>query len=162
MKRLTDNYEKYISRFPEGYFGKRKSYPINTGVVYEKLGYYEDLEERLCAIYGECDGLLEKLVEHLEKHYGIDLPDPIFKVRLLTDSEVDRWEEYKTLEEQGKLLKLPCKTVWFICDRKTKYATVMSKSIRDLSISEIEGIDNQGYYWSTRDKALVELGKMSE
>lgn len=68
--------------------------------------------------------------------------------------------EYEDLEEQGKLLKLPCDTVWFICDKKTKYATVMPKSIRDLAIYEIEGIDKKGYYWSTRDKALSALKEL--
>lgn len=66
---------------------------------FNKLGVYENLEERLQKIYGECDGLLEKVVEHLEWHEGIELPDPIFKARLLTDAEVDRWEEFKRLEE---------------------------------------------------------------
>lgn len=72
----------------------------------ERLAEYEDLENRLQSVYGECDGLLEKLVEHLERHEGVDLPEPVFKARLLTDGEVDRWEEYKNLEEQKKLLKL--------------------------------------------------------
>ncbi len=69
------------------------------GQCFNKLGAYENLEERLQKIYGECDGLLEKVVEHLERHEGIELPDPIFKARLLTDAEVDRWEEFKRLEE---------------------------------------------------------------
>ena len=68
----------------------------------ERLAEYEDLENRLQSVYGECDGLLEKLVEHLERHEGVDLPEPVFKARLLTDGEVD-----KNLEEQNKLLKLP-------------------------------------------------------
>lgn len=65
------------------------------------------LEKRLQAVYGKCDGLLEKVVEHLELHEGVDLPEPVFKARLLTDGEVDRWEKFKRLEKQGKLLKLP-------------------------------------------------------
>lgn len=79
---------------------------IDTAIT--KLAEYEDLEDRIQSVYGECDGLLEKLVEHLERHEGVDLPEPVFKARLLTDGEVDRWEDYKNLEEQNKLLKLPC------------------------------------------------------
>lgn len=81
----------------------------------EHLKKYEDLEDRLQAVYGNCDGLLEKVVEHLEQHRGVDFTSPATKARMLTDEDVDRWEEYKTLEEQGKLLKLPCAvgdTVW--------------------------------------------------
>lgn len=126
----------------------------------DRLAEYEDLEDRLRSVYGECDGLLEKVVELLERHEGIDLAEPVFKARLLTDGEADKWEEYKKLEEQGKLLKLPYDMVWFICDRKTKYATVMSKSIRDIAIYEIEGIDKKGYYWSTRDKALAAMKEL--
>ena len=72
----------------------------------------------------------------------------------------DKLAEYEDLEEQGKLLKLPCDTVWFICDKKTKYATVMPKSIRDLAIYEIEDIDKKDHYWSTRDKALAALKEL--
>lgn len=63
---------------------------------------YKELEQRLQKVYGECDGLLELVVEHLERHEGIDLPEPVFKARLLTDGEVDKWEAYKkigTVEE---------------------------------------------------------------
>ncbi|HBI61681.1 MAG TPA: hypothetical protein DDY31_10815, partial [Lachnospiraceae bacterium] len=69
-----------------------------------KLAEYEDLEEKLQSVYGKCDDMLQKVVECLERHEGIDIPEPIYKARLLTDGEVDRWEEFKALEEQGKML----------------------------------------------------------
>ncbi|MDE7444773.1 MAG: hypothetical protein K2N15_03600 [Lachnospiraceae bacterium] len=93
----------------------------------EKLKQYEDLEERLCAVYGECDGMLEMVIEHLECHENADIPEPVFKARLLTDGMVDRWEEYKSLEAQGKLLKLPCAvgdTVYEICEGFIEPCTV--------------------------------------
>lgn len=61
--------------------------------------------------------------------------------------------KFEDAEEDGRLLILPCKTVYFIVDKNTKYATVMSKDIRNLSLFEIEGIDVNGYYFSTREKA---------
>ena len=73
-----------------------------------ELKEYRELKERLNSVYGECDGILEVIVNHLEHHEGIDLPEPVFKARLLTDGEVDEWEAFKAVEEQGKLLKLPC------------------------------------------------------
>lgn len=84
-----------------------------------KLAEYEDLEDRLRTVYGNFDGLLDKAVGHLERHSGTDFTSPAAKARLLTDEDVDRWEEYKTLEEQGKLLKLPCAvgdTVYYLYD----------------------------------------------
>nr|DAW23486.1 MAG TPA: hypothetical protein [Caudoviricetes sp.] len=75
----------------------------------EKLKRYEDLEERLNKVYGDCDGLLMSVVEMLEKHPCINMANNALKSRLLTDEAVDKWEEYKQLEEQGRLIKLPCK-----------------------------------------------------
>lgn len=108
MKRLTESYEKYISRFPKELRGETK-YRMDSGIVYERLGAYEDLDERLNAVYGEHDGLLGKMVEHLERHVGVDIPEPIFHSLLITDEDVDRWMEFNRLEKKGKLLKLPCK-----------------------------------------------------
>lgn len=102
------------------HYEERQDIKVTNSQLLDKLGEYEDLEERLQAVYGECGGLLEKVVEHLERHVEIDFPDPVFKARLLTDDEVDRWREYKKLDEQGKLLKLPCAvgdTVYRICPK---------------------------------------------
>lgn len=75
---------------------------------------------------------------------------------------INKLAEYEALEGQGQLLKLPCRTVWFICDKNTEFATVMSKPIRDLCIYEIEGIDKKGYYWSSEEKAEAELKRIKE
>lgn len=74
-----------------------------------KLADYEDLEERLNNVYGDCDGLLLRVVETLEKHPCVDMTNNTLRSRLLTDEDVDKWEEYKQLEEQGRLIELPCK-----------------------------------------------------
>lgn len=74
-----------------------------------KFKEYQQLEERLNKVYGDCDGLLLRVVEMLEKHPCIDVANNTLKSRLLTDEAVDKWEEYKQLEEQGRLIKLPCK-----------------------------------------------------
>lgn len=76
----------------------------------QKLATYEDLEERLHKIFGEestfsladvIDTLETKLSEPDKKH-------PV-NARILTYEEADKWEEYKNLEEQGLLVRLPCK-----------------------------------------------------
>ncbi len=63
--------------------------------------------------------------------------------------------EYEDLEEQGRLVKLPCKDVYSIVDIKNpKYATVMKRPIRELTIYEIESIDKENCkYFSTEEKA---------
>ncbi len=98
--------------------------------VATKLKEYEDLDERLNKVYGDCDGLLLRVVEMLEKHPCIDMANNTLKSRLLTDEDVDKWEEYKRLEEQDRLLRLPCKV------GDTVYGLSMGKII-SLTVNEI-------------------------
>lgn len=63
----------------------------------EEVQRYRAWEERLKKVYGDCPGLLELTITHLEHHVGIDIPEPVFKARLLTDGVVDQWEAYKAL-----------------------------------------------------------------
>ena len=62
--------------------------------IVEEYSQYRAMEQRLKRVYGDCDGLLEKVVSHLEKHENTELPEPVFKSRLLIDDEVDMWEAY--------------------------------------------------------------------
>lgn len=75
----------------------------------DKLKRYEDLEERLNKVYGDCDGLLESMIELLEEHSGVDIPDDTVKALLLTNESVDFYKKCESLEEQDRLIKLPCK-----------------------------------------------------
>lgn len=70
---------------------------------------------------------------------------------------ITKLARYEDLEEQGLLLKLPCKDVFYIVDKGTKYEMIMSKSIDNLNLYEIRGIDKDGYYWSTRKLAEERL-----
>lgn len=99
----------------------RKSKSINSYVLkdpsaigcmnaVDKLGDYEDIEEHIGVPLKE----FEKLCD---KHIPKDCQNPN-KAIVLTDEDVDRWNEYKNAEEQGLLLRLPCKvcdTVYAIC-----------------------------------------------
>ena len=78
------------------------------------------------------------------------------------DAVYRKLKDYEDAEEQGFLLRLPCNKVWFICDKGTKYATIMSKDIYDLTGYEVRKIDRDGRYWSTKEKAEAELKKMEE
>lgn len=71
-------------------------------------------------------------------------------------------KDYEDLEEQGRLIKLPCKAVHFIVDANNpKYAMVMKKSIRELAIYEIESIDKENCrYFSTEEKAEAKLKEL--
>lgn len=70
--------------------------------------------------------------------------------------------DYEDLEEQGELVKLPCKDVYYIVDiNNPRYAMVMKKPIRELAIYEIEDIDKENCkYFSTEEKAEEKLKEL--
>ena len=69
--------------------------------VIDKLAEYEDLEDLI--------GIpMKDLAEILRQNIPEDCKHP-HKAVVLTDDDVDRWHVYKNAEEQGLLLRLPCK-----------------------------------------------------
>lgn len=55
------------------------------------------------------------------------------------DAVYRKLKEYEDLEEQGRLIKLPCDKVYYIIDKNNpKYAAVMSKTIRDLTVMKLK------------------------
>ena len=124
--------------------------------VLGRLAEYEDLEDRLNGISVKqvVDGFVKTIENQTNEEYEHG--------RILTNVEADKWREYKKLEEQGRLVILPCKDVYFIVDAKTpKYALVMKRSVRDLAICEIEKIDKKDCkYFSTEEKAEARLKEL--
>lgn len=105
MERLTERYD--ITPDGESDIWVKQHDYISAA---RKLCDYEDLEERLHKIFGEestfsladvIDALEMKLSEPDKKH-------PV-NARILTYEEANKWQEYKDLEEQGLLVRLPCK-----------------------------------------------------
>ncbi len=85
---------------------------------------------------------------------------PPRKCKYISDA-LEKLADYEDLEEQDRLVKLPCKDVYFIVDKNNlKYATVMSKFIRDLTVYEIENIDIDGRYFSTEELAEAKLKEL--
>lgn len=74
----------------------------------EELKSYKELEEHLHKIFGEESTFsLADVVNTLEmKLSKPDKKHPV-NARILTYEDADKWKEYKELEEQGLLLKLP-------------------------------------------------------
>ena len=69
----------------------------------ERLKEYEDSEDRL-------NGISVKQVIHgFIKTIENQTCEGYEHGRILTNAETDKWNEYKQLEEQGLLLRLPCK-----------------------------------------------------
>lgn len=72
----------------------------------------------------------------------------------------ERLRKYETAEDEGRLVALPCDTVYFIYVNKNGRAHVRAKSILDLYLHEILGIDRDGRYWSAREEAEKALKGM--
>lgn len=130
MERLTKLWNKHYYCNKTGDFcEKQKKNPLDEDCcceceilkkMHDKLGKYEDMEEQLEKVYGECEGLLEIAIKHIVdiEKYGADIGNPLKSI-LLTDESAEKWEKWKKLYEQGKLIEIPCKlgdTVYVISD----------------------------------------------
>ena len=128
----------------------------------EELKSYKELEERLHKIFGEeytfsladvIDTLEMKLSEPDKKH-------PV-NARILTYEEADKWQEYKNLEEQGLLVRLPCKVgaeVYYILGIPNKTPCTIDKCVFELS--DIDKIGESLFL--TREEAEKKLEEMKK
>lgn len=73
---------------------------------------------------------------------------------------INKLAQYETAEEEGRLVVLPCDTVYFIWNKSSGISHVRAKSILDLSLHEILGIDKDGRYWSAKEEAEKALKEM--
>lgn len=82
----------------------------------EELKSYKELEERLHKIFGEeYTFSLTDVVDTIEMKLSEPDKNHPVNARILTYEDADKWKEYKELEKQGLLVRLPCKvgdTVW--------------------------------------------------
>lgn len=83
--------------------------------IYNKLKYYEDLEEETEKIWGD-GASITKLVNSLNK-CACSADGYLDFARILTNDDAEKWLRWKELAKQGRLIELPCKagdTVWVI------------------------------------------------
>lgn len=88
--------------------------------------------------------------------------------RLLGNANAIYWiqvyiklKDYEDLEEQGRLIKLPCDKAYYIVDKNNpRFAMVNCKSITDLTLYEINEIDIGGIYFSTEELAEAKLKEL--
>ena len=62
----------------------------------------------------------------------------------------------------GIKIEYPNDYVWTIIDKNSKYAMVVPKNVRDLTVYDIEGIDIKGYYYSSEEKANDALASLRQ
>ena len=72
----------------------------------DKLAHYEDLEEQLEKLYGG-KMPLDEVVENLNRVIQ-NGEEKLDYARILTNAEAEKWDKWKDLKEQGRLIELPC------------------------------------------------------
>lgn len=122
----------------------------------EELQRYEDLEEQLEKLYGG-KMPLDEVVETLNRVIQ-NGEEKLDYARILTNAEAEKWDKWKELEEQGKLIELPClpnEEVWLSNKRfgthKMMYAS------REAIVRAIEAGNAIGY---TKEAAEAKLKEM--
>ena len=121
----------------------------------EELKCYKDLEDQLEKLYGDRLSL-DKVVENLNRVVQ-NGEEKLDYARILTNAEAEKWDRWKSLEEQGRLIELPClpnEEVWESHKRfgthKTMYAS------REAIVGAIEA----GYIIShTKEEAEAKLAE---
>lgn len=123
--------------------------PLHLGLVKFRNGYGKKAPE----LVADCDlrigtGKPEWGAAEGEEYYILD---------------IKRLVSFNGAEEFGQLIHFPGKTVYHIVDQYTRYGPmVMATRIIDLTTKEIMGIDKDGKYWSTREKAEEEMEAMKK
>ena len=127
--------------------------------AYYKLQHYEDLEEQLEKLYGG-KMPLDEVVENLNRVIQ-NGEEKLDYARILTNAEAEKWDKWKDLEEQGRLLELPCEKVYRIMNYDSpKYAFIDSIPIEMMLIYDLKHIDNGNIFFSTKEKAEAKLKGM--
>ena len=125
----------------------------------DKLAHYEDLEEQLEKLYG---GMmpLDEIVENLNRIVQ-NGEEKLDYARILTNAEAEKWDKWKDLEEQGRLIELPCEKVYCIINYNSpKYAFIDSIPIETMLIYDLKHIDNGNIFFSTKEKAETKLAEV--
>lgn len=117
--------------------------------VYEKLKHYEDLEERLEKVYVEHERMLETIVSNLEKHEGIDVGNP-GKALLLTDDDVDKWNEYSKIGTVEEVMES--------VNKRNKKKPVKKINENDIALGHIIFKAGTKTYWCPECGKIVSRG----
>ena len=135
---------------------RNEMYRSSLSDALRKLAHYEDLEEQLEKLYGG-KMPLEEVVENLNRIVQSG-EEKLDYARILTNMEAEKWDKWKDLEEQGRLIELPClpnEEVWLSNKRfgthKMMYAS------REAIVRAIEAGNAIGY---TKEAAEAKLKEM--
>ena len=126
----------------------------------DKLAHYEDLEEQLEKLYGG-KMPLDEVVENLNRVVQ-NGEEKLDYARILTNAEAEKWDKWKDLEEQGRLLELPCAVgdeVFIIWGPRYRAGrSVYGINTGKFRLSDIRNLNNTVF--TTREAAEAKLAEM--
>ena len=156
MSRLTKSGGKFVScNIDDECTGMCGSCKRNTEIRY-KLRYYEDLEERLEKLYGG-KMPLDEVVENLNRVIQ-NGEEKLDYTRILSNAEAEKWDKWKDLEKQGRLIELPClpnEEVWESNKRFGAHKTLYAS--REAIVGAIEAGYAIGYTQEAAEAKLKEM-----
>ena len=122
----------------------------------DKLAHYEDLEEQLEKLYGG-KMPLDEVVKNLNRVIQ-NGEEKLDYARILTNAEAEKWDKWKDLEEQGRLIELPClpnEEVWESNKRFGAHKTLYAS--REAIVGAIEAGYAIGYTQEAAEAKLKEM-----
>ena len=126
--------------------------------AYYKLQHYEDLEEHLEELFGG-KMPLDEVVENLNRVVQ-NGEEKLDYARILTNAEAKKWDKWKDLEEQGRLIELPCENVYRIMDYGSPdHAFIDSIPIETMPIYDLKHIDNGNIFFSYQRRSRSKAGR---
>ena len=109
MERLSDKARLYAKSYNQPPYG-REIYGTAELLlqIAEKLAVYEDMQERLDRQFNghvSIDMIIDAIIEYDKQS---ERNETLADAMLITNESVRKYREWKSLEEQGRMLKLPC------------------------------------------------------
>lgn len=117
--------------------------PICTelSIAIDKLAEYEDIEEKITKKFAGCIDMKNILDSFCSFYDMQETNEELAQCTLLTNEDVLKYRQWKDAEEQGLILRLPCKVgdvLWCTDNKKTESFIVKEFKICAYKINRVE------------------------
>lgn len=109
--------------------------------IIDKLAEYEDLEEQIMKKFAGCIDMKTILDSFCAFYDMQETKEELAQCTLLTNEDVLKYRQWKEAEEQGLLLRLPCRVgdvLWCTDNKKTESFIVKEFKICAYKINRVE------------------------
>ena len=124
--------------------------------IIDKLAEYEDLEEQIMKKFAGCIDIKTILDSFCAFYDMEETNEELAQCTLLTNEDVLKYRQWKDAEEQGLILRLPCKvgdTLWWV----DAFGDLCSSAVNSMFVEQgIDGIVIETWVCNVNGK---EIGK---